>query len=86
MVVRSGQSGVWLGLLVRRSRDVVHLTDARKLWNWLGANTTADIATTGVAKGLKVGPPVSALVYGCCEVIDATPSAVAAVEARGWGT
>ena len=86
VVVRSGQSGVWMGTLVRRVRDAVHLTNARKIWQWSGANTTSDIATLGVSKGSKVGPPVTTIVYGVCEVIDATSAAVAAVEARGWGT
>lgn len=86
VVVRSGQSGVWIGQLVGQRGDTVDLTEARKIWSWQGANTTSDIALTGVTKGAKVAPPVTVTVAGCCEIVDATTEAVASLRSRGWGT
>ena len=86
VVVRSGQSGVWIGKLVGQRGDTVDLVDACKIWSWQGANTTSDIALTGVAKGAKVAPPVTVTVFGCCEIVDATAEAMVILRGRGWGT
>jgi hypothetical protein len=81
VVVRSSQSGVWLGALVSSEPDGpgtvrVKLTDARKAWQWSGAAATSGLAARGPSGG-RIADPVTVVVGGCCEVIDATPEAVA---------
>jgi hypothetical protein len=86
VIVRSGQSGVWCGVLVSREGDTVKLDQARKIWRWRGANTTSDIARTGISKDYsRVAPPVDgAIILGVCEVLPATADAAASVAACGW--
>jgi hypothetical protein len=86
VIVRSGQSGVWCGQLVSREGDIVTLNAARKIWRWRGANTTSDIARTGIEQSYsRVAPPVDgAIVLGVCEVLPATADAVASVAKCGW--
>lgn len=86
VVVRSGQSGVWIGEFVSREGQDVTLKSARKIWRWRGANTTSEIALHGKldASHSRVAEPVDCTVLGCCEVIESNPTALASVSACGW--
>lgn len=85
VLIRSGQSGVWMGQLVERNGDSVTLTEARKIWRWRGANTTSELALRGPSKEFsRVAEPVTVTVSGVCEQIEATPAAWEAVNACGW--
>ena len=86
VIVRSWQSGVWCGRLLWRDNDAVKLDDARKIWRWRGANTTVEIALSGISKEFsRVTRPVDgAVVLGVCEVLPATDEAVAAIASCGW--
>jgi hypothetical protein len=84
VVIRSAQSGAWLGTLVERDGDAVELTDARRLWYWDGAATLSQLALEGVTrpKTCKFPPEVAHVtLLGVCEIIDATAEAVASVDA-----
>jgi hypothetical protein len=84
VVIRSAQSGAWLGTLVERDADTVELADARRLWYWDGAATLSQLALEGVARprSCKFPPEVAhVIVLGVCEIIDATDEAVASVDA-----
>jgi hypothetical protein len=86
VIVRSGQSGVWCGKLVKRKGSTVTLDDARKIWRWRGANTTSDIARTGIDEDYsRVAAAVDgAVILGVCEVLPATSDAVARIAKTGW--
>lgn len=85
VLVRSRDSGVWIGVLKSQDGDSVKLTDARKIWRWRGANTTSELALRGCSKECsRVAEPVDVTVLGCCEVIDSNEDAFSAVNACGW--
>lgn len=85
VVVRATQSGVWVGTLVAAKMDkagyvTVKLGAGRKVWNWVGAGATSGLAAKGPKSG-RIGLPVAVVVSSACEVIAATPAAVAAFDA-----
>ena len=79
VVVRSSQSGVWFGLLVRREGGDVTLRGARRAWLWKGALSCSELARTGPQGGSRICGAVSrAIVLGCTEILDATDAAAQA--------
>jgi hypothetical protein len=85
VLVRSRDSGVWIGELVSQSGSDVTLTKARKIWRWRGANTTSELALHGCAvEYSRVAEPVDTTVLGCCEITESNAAAFAAVNACGW--
>lgn len=76
VVVRSRDSGVWLGELVDAEATAVRLSSARRAWNWSGgAGECSALAQLGPTGG-KIGPPGDVIVYGVCELHPALPAAV----------
>lgn len=87
VLVRSGQSGVWMGVFVwaNDDRTSVELTEARKIWRWRGANTTSELALRGPSKDYtRVAEPVHTTISGVCETHESNEAAFAAVNACGW--
>lgn len=69
VVVRSSQSGVWIGTAVELDGDAVRLTDAFRIWSWEGALDTTAIAANGVT-GATVGALApTVVVYGVCDIV-----------------
>lgn len=86
VLIRSVNSGVWIGVMVDRNRDEVVLTEAHKIWRWRGANTTSELALHGPKKGYsRVAEPVNATIVGVCEVIASNERALANASECGWG-
>ena len=86
VLVRSKDSGVWMGEFVSLNGSSVTLANARKIWRWRGANTTSELAIRGCEKKYsRVAEPVNTTVFGCCELIESNIIAWAAVCACGWG-
>ena len=87
-VIRSTNSGAWLGTVVAIAGDTVELANARRLWYWDGAATLSQLATDGVSRPATCKFPAAlpeVQVFGGCEIIPATPVAVASVEAvKPW--
>jgi hypothetical protein len=52
------------------------MTDARKAWLWTGAAATSGLALRGPSGG-KITEAATVAIGGCCEVLAATPEAVA---------
>lgn len=77
VVVRSSQSGVWLGDLVSSDGDTVVLRDARRAWSWQGAASCSGLAVRGPSGGKICEPVPSATIIGACEILDASDEAVA---------
>lgn len=85
VVVRTYSAGVHIGVLEKRVGRETTLSNARRIWNWDGANTLHEIALHGVAKGSKVSEPVAHIeLTETIEVLHATPEARTNLEAVGW--
>ena len=87
-LIRSGQSGVWVGTLAEpvmgpeAGRFAVRLRDARRIHYWTGAAACSGLAVAGPGKGSRVCPPVAdVLLADCCEVLAVTEAAMGAVVA-----
>ena len=89
VIVRSSESGVWLGVLAKVQADssgaTVQLTDARRVWSWEGAGSCSGLATHGPSSGKVEGAVATAVVLGVCEVLSCTDAAVVAFAAiEAW--
>lgn len=83
-LVRSRGSGIWIGTLVSRAFTAagvtVELTNARRLWSWIGAGECSSLALTGPAGG-KIGPACAPIVNEVLEEHVCTDAAIAAIAA-----
>jgi hypothetical protein len=85
VVLRSRDSGVWIGVFVSQSGRDVTLSQGRKIWRWRGANTTSELALRGCSKEYsRVAEPVNVTVNDCCEILESNPVALKAVSECGW--
>jgi hypothetical protein len=87
VIIRSADSGVWLGKLDTREGSEVKLTDAIRIWYWSGAASLSQLAVDGVKnpEQCKFAVPVDVTVLGVCEVIVATDKAVKCIrEVPSW--
>lgn len=81
-VIRSRDSGCWLGQVTYRHGDEVELADARRLYYWDGAATLSQLALEGVSKpgNCKFPPAVPRVrVLGVCEIIQVSAAALLSV-------
>ena len=63
VLVRANSAGAHYGTLVHRDGQEVHLTDARRIWNWNGALSLSEIAAKGVdLKNSKISERVDEIV------------------------
>lgn len=79
VIIRSADSGVHAGYLLRKNGNEVELVNARRIWSWEGAATLSQIATDGVKSG-KIPCAVNLTVLGVCEIIKATEKARRSIE------
>lgn len=86
VLVRSGQSGVWIGKFVSQKGDTVTLKDGLKIWRWRGSNTTSELAHNGVKKDdfSRVAEPVDGIILGCCEILESNVTAFNSSKGAGW--
>lgn len=86
VLVRTYSAGVHFGRLSARRGQEVDLVDARRIWNWNGANTLHEVATAGVdVARSKVSGPVSAITLTqAIEILDMTPAAVEVLGRAKW--
>ena len=77
VVIRSSQSGVWLGILVATDGSRVRLRDARRAWSWEGAASCSGLAGAGPSGGNICHPVAVAVIDGVCEILLASADAVA---------
>ena len=85
VIVRSSNSGVHAGFLVSQQGDTVVLKDARRLWRWVVAKMTGELATLSevAVHGLNTNDSRSRIsivvpeitVLGVCEIIPASDKA-----------
>ena len=86
-VIRSDQSGVWVGKVVERqvlpnARSVVKLADAYKVHAWSNTAATSGLAIQGPGEGSRICEPVEVAEVGdVCEVLQCTAQAVKRLKA-----
>ena len=51
-IVRATNAGVFFGHITDRDRDIVSMTDVRRIWYWDGAASLSQMAVDGVKKPL----------------------------------
>ncbi len=85
VVVRTYSAGVHFGELAARRGQEVDLVNARRLWNWNGANTLHEVATVGVAENSKISAPVETITLTqAIEVIGVSEVARKNLERSRW--
>ena len=57
-VCRTRSAGVHMGTVMESNGTAVLLKDARRLWNWNGANTLHEVSQNGVAENSRISQPV----------------------------
>ena len=76
VVVRTYSAGVEVGELVERNGKEVTLANSRKLWQWQGAFTLHEVATSGVGKGTRLSAEVKeAVVTEAIEILTCSEEA-----------
>jgi hypothetical protein len=89
VIVRSSPSGCWAGTLASLNGSTVELTNARRLWRWWAAKgvSLSGVATHGLhparTSECRIAAPVSrALINEVCEVLEASETARASIDAQ----
>lgn len=88
VIVRTYSAGVFAGNLESRNGQEVVLTDARRLWYWVGAASLSQLAVAGTSKPRECKFPVAVPrveLLQAIEIIDVTPEAEASIKAvKPW--
>jgi len=86
VIVRTYSAGVHFGYLVERIGKEVTLERSRRIWQWQGAWTLNEIATTGLdPKKSRIAAPVSQIVLTeAIEIINCDEAGAKSVEAAVW--
>lgn len=87
VLVRTFSAGVHCGTLVESGGTAVVLTDARRVWRWLGANTLHELSLRGAEKDYtRISEVVGRiLLTQAIEVIPCTPKAKKNLTESRWG-
>ena len=63
VIVRTYSAGVHCGVLVERDGKEAHLSDARRIWRWRGANTLHELSQRGASvEWTRISEPVPSIV------------------------
>lgn len=89
VIVRTYSAGVHAGVLSARNGREVTLAGSRRIWRWAQANPAdgalSGVANWGVGASSKIAGPVeSILLLEAIEIIPATDTARASIEAATW--
>lgn len=82
VIARSAEAGVFAGTLQSRNGTEVVLTDARRLWYWVGAATLSELSVSGVANPGRCKFPVAVpfvALPNVCELLPLSPGAEASI-------
>lgn len=71
VLIRTEKAGVHYGTLISKEGQEVHLSGARRIWNWSGALSLSEIAMAGIKlENSKLSVPVEEIVLnGVIETI-----------------
>jgi hypothetical protein len=88
VLVRSGQSGVWIGVAtaIDLRAGAVTLRGGLKIWRWRGPRTTSELALYGCdSEGFtRVAEPSNVTVLGVHEIHESNLKALERVSKAGW--
>ena len=85
VLIRTYSAGVHAGTLASRDGQEVVLTDARRIWYWMGANTLNELSQNGPGIGSKVSEPVPEItLLQAIEIIPCSDEAVKAIRDCPW--
>ena len=85
ILVRTYSAGVHVGELVAHKGREVVLKNARRIWNWQGANTLHEVSQKGVAKESRISEPVPTITLTeAIELILCSPEASANLKESRW--
>jgi hypothetical protein len=85
VVVRNINAGVHVGVLASMDGMQVTLTDARRIWSWVGANTLNEIALHGVGAHSRVSESIPEIALTqAIEVIPCSPSGEENLRSAKW--
>jgi len=80
VLVRDNLAGIHVGTLESVDGRTTVLTDARKVWYWVGAASAHGIAVHGIKNGSKVCPTVARVEsFDAVEIVTMTDEAAACV-------
>ena len=86
VLVRTYSAGVHVGRMQARDGREVVLSDARRIWSWVGANTLSEIAVSGLSRGSRVSEQVpTILVLEAIEIIPVSALAAQRIDDCGGG-
>ena len=83
VIVRTFSAGVFAGYLESRSGREVVLTNARRLWYWVGAASLSEMAMRGTKLPAECKFPVAVdrvLLLEAIEILDCTEAAKISIE------
>lgn len=85
VIVRTYSAGVHVGVLKSCDGTEAVLTDARRIWKWVGANTLSEISLRGVGDGSRVSDAVAEITLTqAIEIIPTTAAAEANLRGAKW--
>jgi len=86
VVVRDHRAGVYAGILMKSKRSgIVVLKNARHLWSWQGALSTAEIAASGISGGKLSNLVPRVELRDVVSIIDCTATAQQSIHAvKSW--
>jgi len=86
VVVRTYSAGVHVGVLKSRNGKEVVLTEAKRIWQWQGANTLHEIALNGIDKESKVSEETPTVILTeAIEIIPTSSKGEKCLRLQAWG-
>lgn len=88
VILRTTSAGVHVGLLAHwdAANREAHLLDARRIWQWEGANTLHEVAVSGIAmSGSRVSQPIpQCAIMDVIEVLPVYEAAFSSLFTSRW--
>ena len=86
VVVRTYSAGVHVGVLKSRNGQEVVLTEAKRVWQWQGANTLHEVALNGVDKASKISEETPTVILTqAIEIIPTSSKGENCLRSQNWG-
>lgn len=81
VIVRTYSAGVWAGVLTKKEKNEVYLTEARRLYKWvtLGGMSLSEVANKGLHKDSRICEPVELVWLEAIEIIPCTKEAKSSI-------
>lgn len=84
-IVRTTDAGVHVGMVAEIDRDLVYITDSRRIWSWEGAFSLSELANDGVASDSKIANSTPENILKWIEILPISPRSAVAISRCGNG-